>query len=139
MTKHLQSKLASHGRLEANDKPTAAQIGDTAWVVKREPARPPPDQHQQSAQQRGDLQWKEEWGGEHAANLCYATDAAKMLRKRLGKDSSRFLDLTDRTDVNMILDLLRKAVAAEEAAIAAASAVDGVEDEPPLPFINGAA
>jgi hypothetical protein len=50
----------------------------------------------------------------------------------------RFLDLAEKTEVNMIFDLLREAVAAAEAASAQASVVDGVEKQQPLPFVNEA-
>jgi hypothetical protein len=59
-----------------------------------------------------------------------------LLAKHLGNDLGRFLALVDRTDVNMIFDLLRE-VAAAEAASASASMADGVEKQQPLPFING--
>ena len=131
MTKNLQPKPAFGGRM---DKPTEAQIPDEIWLVSREPpAKLEPKPHPHRAQQRGDQPWQKEWGGEHAAHLYFATAAADMLRKRLGKDLGRFLDLVDKTEPKMIFDLLRKAAAAE-AASAQASVADGVEDEPLLPL-----
>jgi hypothetical protein len=62
--------------------------------------------------------------------------AADMLVNGLGKDLGRFLVLVDKTDASLIFDLLRDAAAAE-AARAAASVAVGVEEQPPLPFING--
>jgi|HubBroStandDraft_4_1064222.scaffolds.fasta_scaffold188492_2 hypothetical protein len=137
MTKHLQPKLASGGRM---DKPTEAQIPEEIWLVKREPqsAKLQPKPHPHRAQQRGDPPWQKEWGGEHAAHRYFATAAADMLRKRLGRDLGLFLDLVDKTDPEMIFDLLREAAAAEEAASASASVVNGDEAEPPLPFMNAA-
>jgi hypothetical protein len=135
MTKHLKPKPASRGRM---DKPTGAQVADPVWLVKREPPanlQPKPRQHR--AQQLGDQPWQKEWGGEHAAHLYFATAAADMLRKRLGNDLGRFLDLVDKTEPELIFDLLREVVAAE-AASAQASVADGVEDGPLLPFMNAA-
>jgi hypothetical protein len=86
-----------------------------------------------TAKQLGDQQWHKEWGGKHAADLCFATEPADILVKRLGKDLGRFLDLVDKAEPGMIFDLLREVVAAE-AASAQASVVDGIEAQSVLPL-----
>jgi hypothetical protein len=106
-------------------------MGDS-WLPAKLGHHPRPHR----TQKLGDQQWQKEWGGEHAAHLYYANAAAKLLAKHLGNDLERFPDLVDKTEPGMIFDLLRE-VAAAEAASAAASPADGIEDGPPLPFMNG--
>jgi hypothetical protein len=70
MTKHLQPKLASGGRIEASDLPTEAPVDDITWIVKREqPAKLQPKPRPHRTQKLGDQQCQREWGGEHAAHL----------------------------------------------------------------------
>lgn len=143
MTKHIQRKFASGERIEANDEASAAQMQEptveqTTWEVRRERqiAEPKPKRQSHREQNLDHQQWQREWGGENPAHLYFATAAADLLAKRLGPQLGRLLALADKTDVNMIFDLLREAEVAAEVASTAASTVAGIEDEPPLPIMH---
>src|SRR5438309_8825355 len=104
---------------------TKARSAIGHWVVSREP---------DGDQQRARKQEQREWGGEAKVRQHNALLAARMLKRRLGKDLPTFLAAAGKTDMQEIVKLLRCSANLNAHRKAAPARDRYAKDEPPLPF-----